>query len=190
MKRIRTIAAVSVLTACALTAAVAAQQPAPQPPPGAKPATPVAPPLNVQIVLARLQGEKKVSSLPYHMSLSLGRRASLRMGNQVPVPSAPRVQDGQVVPAGIQYRDVGTNIDLISTGFADGLYSLEITIEDSSVYGATSNVVDAGTQPTFRAFRSSTNVALRPGESQQFAVATDRVSGEVIRADVTLTVAK
>jgi hypothetical protein len=169
---------------------VTVQEPATAKPQTAKPAESLAPPLNLQIVISRMQGEKKISSLPYNLSVNLNRRASLRMGNQVPVQSAPRVQNNQVVPAGIQYRDVGTNIDVVSTGAADGLYSFEMAIEDSSVYGTDNNVADVGNQPTFRSFRSSTNIALRPGQSVQFAVATDRVSGEVIRVEVTLTVAK
>jgi hypothetical protein len=44
--------------------------------------------------------------------------------------------------------------------------------------------------PTFRSFRSSNVVVLKDGQSTEFAAATDKISGEVVKVDVTLTVVK
>ena len=44
--------------------------------------------------------------------------------------------------------------------------------------------------PVFRSFRSSFAMVLRDGQSMQYASATDPISGEVMRIDVTLSLAK
>lgn len=44
--------------------------------------------------------------------------------------------------------------------------------------------------PTFRTFTSSQTLILKDGQTTQFTTATDRVSGEVTKVDVTLTVVK
>ena len=54
-------------------------------PPAAKPAPATVTPLKVSVVVARFQGEKKLSSLPYTLSVNAGSRATLRMGAKVPV---------------------------------------------------------------------------------------------------------
>ncbi len=59
---------------------VLSAQVAPTPPPGSDT------PLQVQVVVSRYQGEKKISSLPYSLSVNPdGRKTSLRMGAEVPI---------------------------------------------------------------------------------------------------------
>ena len=41
-----------------------------------------------------------------------------------------------------------------------------------------------------RSFRLSNRVILRDGQSTQFSAATNRITGETVRIDVTLNVAK
>jgi hypothetical protein len=41
-----------------------------------------------------------------------------------------------------------------------------------------------------RTFQVSNSVVLRDGQTRQFTAATDRVSGEIVRIDVTLRVVK
>ena len=48
----------------------------------------------------------------------------------------------------------------------------------------------AGDIPSFRSFRTSFSVMLRDGQTTQHTSATDPVTGEVIRIDVTLNVMK
>ena len=52
-----------------------------------EPTQPPTVPLKVQIVISRYEGDKKLSSLPYMLSVNAGRSASLRMGTKVPVAS-------------------------------------------------------------------------------------------------------
>ncbi len=50
-----------------------------------QPAAQLSAPLQVQVVISRYQGDKKVSTLPYSLSVEPGRKTSLRMGAEVPV---------------------------------------------------------------------------------------------------------
>src|SRR5580765_5363504 len=110
----RYIAALALTIAVAAAGAVRAQQPpAPAPPPPV-PATPPpvpAPPrmegalLKVQVVVSRYQGEKKISSQPYTLSVTAnGPRATLRTGVQVPVPTSPLTQTDSKTPVAINYK--------------------------------------------------------------------------------------
>jgi hypothetical protein len=95
--------ALAMTIALAVTAGVArAQQPAA--PTAAAPAAPSAPlkeqpVLKVQVVISRYQGDKKISSQPYTLSVTPNARAaSIRMGLQVAVLSSPLVPaaDGKI----------------------------------------------------------------------------------------------
>ena len=154
-------------------------------------------PLKVQIMVSRYQGEKKISSLPYNLSVTAGSRGTLRMGAKVPVMMITAATNmpkdvAQVGP--IQYQDVGTNIDCnVFQPLEDGRFRVEITIDDSSVYGeepkAGTNAPAPG-NPTFRSFRATDSLMLKDGQTAQFTTATDKVSGEIVKVDVTLTVVK
>ena len=48
----------------------------------------------------------------------------------------------------------------------------------------------ATTLPVIRTFRASNNLVLRDGQTRQFSAAADRITGEVVKVDVTLKVAK
>jgi hypothetical protein len=150
--------------------------------------------LKVQVVLARYQGEKKISSMPYTLTMNAGSHANLRMGTKIPVMmvSAARPEaDGKPIPqiGPIQYQDVGTNIDCGATEVQGGGYQLTISVDDSSVYP---DEQPGGTKgnPSFRSFRANNSMVLKNGETGQFTTATDKVTGETMKVDVTLTVVK
>jgi Flp pilus assembly secretin CpaC len=146
-------------------------------------------PLKVQVVFTRSQGERKQSSLPYTISLAApGRPARLRMGIEVPVP----VVSGKEPTPSFQYRNVGTNLDCSADLMADGRYKLDLTIEQSSIHSPegerkTTAVADI---PFFRSFNASFSVVLGDGQTAPYVLATDPVSGEVLKVEVTLTVLK
>jgi hypothetical protein len=158
-------------------------------------------PLKVQFVLSRFQGEKKISSTPYMLGvLNNGQKTSLRMGIQVPVVQtvfgAPSKDANVAIPQqSYTYRDVGTNIDCQARDAGNGLYSLAITVQDSSIQldRPSSPAEQKGLMrdvPAFRSFNASFAMLLRDGQTMQYASATDPVSGEVMRIDVTLQIAK
>jgi hypothetical protein len=157
-----------------------------------KPAAPVIP-VKVQVVLTRYAGDKKVSSSPYTLSANAGSAsaprqewalATLRMGAKIPVPAS--VGPTQIVS--FTYSDVGTSIDCKVAMLDDGRFRLEISIDDSSVYDA--DQAKSSDHPSFRSFRASDSLILKDGQSAQFTSATDKVSGEVTKVDVTLFVVK
>ena len=154
-------------------------------------------PVRVQLVVSRYQGEKKLSSTPYTLSVVANDNdtTSLRMGVDLPVPQTVfKGGDGSVIPAtSYNYRSVGTNIDCQARTVDAGLFKLDLAVSDTSVFlpekqgGGTTTVSGV---PAFRSFTSQFNVLLKDGQTSQHTAATDPVSGEVLRVDVTLTVLK
>jgi hypothetical protein len=157
-------------------------------------------PIKVQVVISRLQGDKKISSLPYTLSVNVPKeeahagKATLRMGTKVPVATTvpPLVPGpgGQTISAGptsFSYQDVGTNIDCLAFSADGGRFRIELTIEDSSIL---QDANKAGDRPSFRSIRASDSMVLKDGEIGQFTVATDKVTGETTKVDVTLTILK
>ena len=177
---------------------VARAQEKPAAPPAAKPSATPATPLKLVVVISRYQGEKKVSSLPYTLSVNApgapqSNHANLRMGAKIPVMTmAMPVLDGKQMAGGpVQYQDVGTNIDCDATTLEDGRYRLSLSVEDTSIYPDA--VADKGVvpgNPSFRSFRATDSMVLKDGGTAQFTTATDKVSGEIVKVDVTLTVVK
>jgi hypothetical protein len=154
--------------------------------------------LKVQLVVSRFQGEKKVSSVPYTLSATAGdsryELARLRIGTQVPIPSAgpaPPV-DGKPTPPGsaFSYRDVGTNIDCMTRSVGDRQFQVQLTVEQTSVVMEGKPKDGAPNAPMFRSFRVVNSAVLKDGETTQFTTATDSVSGEIVRIDVTLNVVR
>ncbi len=144
--------------------------------------------LKVQLVLARYQGEKRISSMPYTLQLIANERetTSLRLGTEVPVASPG---------GGYNYRSVGTNIDCRAVAAGDGSYKLQITVNDTSIRvpeqketaGAGSVAAAA---PSFRSFTANFFILLRDGQTAQYTSASDPASGEVLKVDASLSVLK
>ena len=174
--------AVLVLTCLATTNA---QQQDPQP------TRDVPTPLTVHVVISRFQGEKKVSSFPYVLATNAnGGRASLRMGANVPIETVMFGPENKATPSSFTYRDVGIAIDCGASSLDNGRYSIQLTVEDSSVYGGLSAASKSPDHPTFRTFKSNNSLVLRDGQTAQFTMATDKLTGEVIKVEVSLTVGK
>jgi hypothetical protein len=164
-------------------------------------------PLKVQIVVSRYEGEKKVSSLPYTLAVNAndglmnnGRYnpfniARLRTGAKVPIPSMAQPKESPLQgPMGpVTYQSIGTNIDCTARSLDDGRFFVDISIEDTSIYtdGKTApGVAKLPDIPSFRTFQSSNAVILKDGQSTQFTVAADKISGDITKVDVTVTVVK
>lgn len=187
----------------ATSAAGAAQEtlPPPQPPATTQPSfSGPRIPLKVQVVLSRYQGEKKISSTPYMLGvLSGGQKTGLRMGVQVPVVqtvfgAAKEGGFASIPQSSFTYRDVGTNIDCQATDAGSGQFSLTITVSDSSINldpsPAAKQPQIVPNVPSFRSFNATFAMLLRDGQTMQYASATDPISGEVMRIDVSLALAK
>ena len=156
--------------------------------------------LKLEVVLSEYDGSKKLVSLPYDFRvISLapknGPRTILRMGVRVPV-NVSTIKDA---PASFQYMDVGTNLDCSAKTLEDGRYSLDMNVERSSIYFASPDSKTAewspgqpapGGAPVVRQFRNSTTLIVRNGQKLEATLATDPVSGRVLKMEVTATAEK
>ena len=151
--------------------------------------------LKIQVVVSRFQGDKRISSLPYTLTAGTSDRGSarvnLRLGTQVPITTMARQNsdsNAPLVPT-VTYRDVGTSIDCSVQAVDDGRFRLDLSVEDSSVETAAGSGA-TNTNPAFKSFRTTESVLLRDGQSTQYSTATDKVNGDVLKIDVTLTVVR
>jgi hypothetical protein len=150
--------------------------------------------LKVQVVLSRYEGEKKLASMPYTFLVYAGdrdNRVTLRMGVGLPVTAVSAT--GQ--PA-TTIHDIGTNMDCTATPADDGRFRIALAVNHSSVYETDQKHLQAtipkpgDSAQLVRSFTSSFSLLLRDRETGQPLAATDPVTGEVMRIDVTLTVVK
>jgi hypothetical protein len=201
--KIRFAAGIALIAA--LLAPLAAQEPPPllqppqasQPPGGRKTPAPI--PLKVTVVLSRYQGEKRISSMPYVLGVmasgwGAGPKTTLRMGVEVPVTTTTFAGDGKTTPvSSYNYRGVGTNIDCGATfdEAVPGLFQLAVTVSDSSLgLDVPKGGAVAPNVPSFRNFNSAFTALLRDGQTMQYTSATDPVTGEVMKIDITAAVMK
>ena len=154
--------------------------------PAAEQARPVVP-LKVTVVISRHSGDKQVGNLPFVLTLNSGQRTNLRMGADVPIPQS-NLKEG----TSYSYRTVGTQIDAAAGHVQDdGRVSLQLTVSDTQI--SVENSADAGNMrglPRIHTFTSSATLTLRDGQTMQYTADTDKITGEVIRVEVTLATVK
>jgi len=156
--------------------------------------------LKVQITITENEGEKKVANLPYTFFLKAGELGpsspwtKVRMGSRVPVYTG---KDG-----GMQYIDVGTNIDSRAMAADEGRFDVSINLERSWVEGdvlvpvekAASQTSDGHSgqfrEPVIRQFKTELTLTMRDGQTIQSTLATDPLSGKVLAVTVSMNVVK
>jgi len=154
-------------------------------------------PAKLQVVFAEYEGDKKVKSLPYILYVTAANNPhyskKLRIGSRVPVLTGKE--------GGLQYLDVGTNIDAQVTRTADARFNLELVLERSWVEGEVFANMEGTTkgaepsaspfkQPIIRQFKTDLELFLRDGQTVESTMATDPLSGKVLRVEVTLNIVK
>lgn len=153
---------------------------------------PVGTTLKVTVVLSRFSGEKKTLSLPFVLMVVAGdeRQTTVNMQSEVPVPTST-VSEGKTTMS-YSYRPVGTSISLSAKALDGGVFNVSMTLSDSQVLlteaGAVSDSVKGLAR--FQSFSSAPRLLLRDGQTVQYAAATDKMSGDVVKVDVTLNVVK
>lgn len=149
-------------------------------------------PLKLDLVVSRMDGTKKVASLPYTLYVTANdqqlRNTSLRVGSQVPIANTRVAGKDDPPPPAYSYRDIGMQIDSGATTVADGRYHVRIVLNDSSVHGDMKEA--RANLPVFRSFSASFALILRDGQTATYTSATDPLTGEMLKVDVTLTVLK
>jgi RNA polymerase sigma factor (sigma-70 family) len=147
-------------------------------------------PLKIQVLLTEFDGGKKVKSLPYVSyvnAISNSNRhefTKIRLGTKVPVYAGKE--------AGMQYIDVGTNIDCSASQSETGTYRLRVVVERSWVDGSSDLSGTAGQlpEPIIRQFKNEMELTLRDGQTSEPTVATDSMTGKVMKIEVSLSVLK
>jgi hypothetical protein len=157
--------------------------------------------LKVQVTFSENEGEKKVANLPYMFFLRAVDP------NPTPVPWS-KVRVGSRVPVyvgkdgGMQYIDVGTNIDARAFPADDGRFDLYLNLERSWVEGdvllpsekspSAAGESNSGhfKEPIIRQFKAELTFAMRDGQAMQTTQAADPLSGRVFTITVTMNVAK
>jgi hypothetical protein len=163
-------------------------------------AKPPATTLKVQVTIAETEGEKKVVNLPYTYYLRAGEASpispwtKLRLGSRIPVYVGKE--------NGMQYLDVGTNIDSRAISSEPGRFDLSLNLERSWVEGdvlvpmekTTAQTTDAHIgpfrEPIIRQFKTELNLTMRDGQTTQSTLAADPLSGKVVSITVTINVVK
>ena len=154
--------------------------------------------VKVQVVLSRYEGDRRTSSLPFTLlATANGDRASVRAGGRFAIEQstfAPTSGDNKPATS-FQYVDVGTNIDCNVKSAENNKFSVYLSISDNSVIERQTSAPRAGgagspNLPTFRNFNYTNSILLKDGESKQFVAASDKVSGDVVKVDVTVNIEK
>lgn len=159
-------------------------------------------PVKVQIVFTEFEGDKKVKSLPYTLYINALDApelkpgwVKLRVGSRVPIYTGGTKEN-------MTYLDVGTNIDARSAYVGEGRLLLYLRIERSWVEGGVSVPVaksDSSAsetssghfqEPIVRQFVSEFDLKLREGQPVESTMATDPLSGKVLKVDVSFTIVK
>lgn len=164
-----------------------------------KPSAEAATPLKIQIVFTEADDDKKVKSMPYTMVFAnangIGRNpeiAKLRVGSRVPLYTG---KDG-----GLQYIDIGTNLDCRAERLEDGRYTLRLSLERSWVQADVQIPMEQSTpaggtpgqfkEPVIGQYKIDAVMIARVGQPVESTVATDPITGRTLKIDVTLTVLK
>jgi hypothetical protein len=153
-------------------------------------------PLRVQVVFNEYDGDKKVGSLPYTLLVNAddrGAPAAVRMTFHVPVATS-----GDAGAKHVGQYPLTTNLDGRAEKTDDGRFLLRLSLEKSSIYLAGANQKPASlggsevsaNDPVQQEFRTQVNLLVRDGQTIQSTMATDPVSGHVLKIDVTVNVIK
>ena len=155
--------------------------------------------LKLQVVFSERDGETKLANLPYTFFLNAaeaGPRSPstrLRMGSRVPVYAG---KDG------MQYIDVGTNIDARGLATDDGRFDINLSLERSWVEGdvlmplekqntaAVESTSGPFKEPIIRQFKTELTLTMKDGQTVQTTQAADPLSGRILTISVTMSVVK
>ena len=191
MNTIPALAVVVVLLSPALNFAQVVEKPADT---KAKPTAPSAQrnpiPVKLHITVTKYQGEKKVSSVPFIVSLTDNNVWNrIRAGANVPF-SRSLVPSDAKAPSEYTYQHVGLSIDSRALSLADGAFQVETNASDTSVVANDQATVGAAGVPVFRTISVASTTVLKDAQTTQLSTATDPISGLLMRIDVTLNVSK
>jgi hypothetical protein len=151
-------------------------------------------PIKVQVVFTELEGEKKISSMPYAFTVLAGEISgsspgtSLRTGVRIPIETDGKDQK-------TTYMDVGSNMDCSVRKEEDGTFRISLIFERSALYANKSAegerlVAEPNGLPLIRQFRSNQTLLLKDGQTSESVLSTDPLNGHTVRVSITINVQK
>lgn len=151
-------------------------------------------PVKVLIVFTELDGEKKVSSMPYSFVSYANERGgayegtSIRNGVRIPIQIDSKDQK-------TTYLDVGSNIDCRVLSEDDGRFRLSLVFERTALYPNRSPegerlVSEPNGLPLIRAFRTNENFVLKDGQTVESVLSTDPLNGHNLHVSITINTQK
>src|SRR5208282_2417583 len=157
-------------------------------------------PIKLQIVFTEFEGDKKTKSLPYVMYMNAPDSTEIRAGwTKFRIGSRLPIYVGKNE---MQYMDVGTNVDARAAYTGDSHILLQLILERSWVEGEVSVPImksDSSPsdlpsghfqEPIIRGFKSELDMKLREGQPTESTVATDPVSGKVVKVEISFVIVK
>jgi hypothetical protein len=170
---------------------VMAQQPAVATPPDS-------PTFKVDVVFSRFQGTKRISTMPYTLVVASAPRmtqsTNLRVGVDAPTGRTISSTQNGATTTSPEYKYVGTNIDCWIVNRNTPTYEVHLNLQDYSLASQASEDTSTSVQTRFdlaiRNFGVSNTLTMRDGQTVEFSVGTDPVTGETIRASVTIAALK
>ena len=158
----------------------------------------------VDVVLTRQLAGKDVGRLPFTLWLAAtpasagGTNASsgaqsIRVGVDVPVGTTTKTGGSQTAPTTTvtqEYRNIGTSIDARVSLIDETACSLWVIVQDSSIFVPPAGPANTMLAEAFRTLSIQNTWTMHDGQTAPFGLATDKVTGETVRLDVTLTVVK
>jgi hypothetical protein len=146
-------------------------------------------PIRLVVEIQRYEGEKRISNHPYTLWVTANDSQGTRLnaGQEIPIPTSVITPGtGNPPTRSVNYQSVGTNIQASATQADDGRYRVTLNVQDSSVIPSK----DTDGFVTLRSLQTTNLLLLTDGQRADFLAATDKVSGEVTRISVTMTVLK
>jgi hypothetical protein len=133
----------------------------------------------IELNIREIEDGKRLNSRNYMMMVEDGSYARIRVGNRIPIVGGEK---------GLQYNDVGMNIDCRPREQGDGV-SLEIHVESSSVV-AQEQPPAATTNPVLRQQRSIITPIVTLGKPTLVASMDDVITNRRYEIEVTATKVK
>jgi hypothetical protein len=150
--------------------------------------------VKVHLLFTEMDGDKKVTSLPYTLLVNVEERnngrfsTSLRTGVRVPVDVGGKDEK-------TTYMDVGANIDCGVHYDEDDKFRVLVNFDRSALYPNKSEdgerlVNQPNGQPLVRQFRTTNDVLLKDGQTADLIQSADPLSGHTLKVSITINVQK
>jgi hypothetical protein len=142
-------------------------------------------PVKLLVVISTFEGDKKVSSLPYTLLATAN-------GSEVSFSSSSRVPIQNSATGSVSYTNIGTYLKCNVTTEA-GSFKVTINFSDNTALSNKTPAASANAPArnseyaTYHDVNYTSAVSIKDGETKQLISAPDKVTGEILKIDVTLT---